>query len=74
MTVERILMALAMAAGTEAANALKQAGVSPQSLNRAIEALRKGGPRTAHPPSRADALKKYTRDLTEAAARASSTR
>jgi len=28
VTVERILMALAMAAGTEAANALKQAGVS----------------------------------------------
>ena len=61
-------MALAMAAGTEAANALKQAGVSPQSLNRAIEALRKG--RTADSPSAEqgyDALKKYTRDLTEAA-------
>ena len=68
VTVERILMALAMAAGTEAANALKQAGVSPQSLNRAIEALRKG--RTADSPSAEqgyDALKKYTRDLTEAA-------
>ena len=68
VTVERILIALAMAAGTEAANALKQAGVSPQSLNRAIEALRKG--RTADSPSAEqgyDALKKYTRDLTEAA-------
>src|SRR5690606_20211393 len=68
VTVERILMALAMAAGTEAANALKQAGVSPQSLNRAIDALRKG--RTADSPSAEqsyDALKKYTRDLTEAA-------
>ena len=63
-----LLLALAMAAGTEAANALKQAGVSPQSLNRAIEALRKG--RTADSPSAEqgyDALKKYTRDLTEAA-------
>ena len=68
VTVERVLMALAMAAGTEAANALKQAGVSPQSLNRAIDALRKG--RTADSPSAEqgyDALKKYTRDLTEAA-------
>ena len=68
VTVERVLMALAMAAGSEAANALKQAGVSPQTLNRAIEALRKG--RTADSPSAEqgyDALKKYTRDLTEAA-------
>ncbi len=68
VTVERVLMALAMAAGTEAANALKQAGVSPQTLNRAIEALRKG--RTADSPSAEqgyDALKKYTRDLTDAA-------
>jgi ATP-dependent Clp protease ATP-binding subunit ClpB len=68
VTVERMLMALAMAAGTEAANALKEAGVSPQGLNRAIEALRKG--RTADSPSAEqgyDALKKYTRDLTEAA-------
>jgi ATP-dependent Clp protease ATP-binding subunit ClpB len=68
VTVERLLTALAMAAGTEAANALKQAGVSPQSLNGAIEALRKG--RTADSPSAEqgyDALKKYTRDLTDAA-------
>jgi ATP-dependent Clp protease ATP-binding subunit ClpB len=68
VTVERILLALAMAAGTEAANGLKQAGVSPQGLNRAIEALRKG--RTADSPSAEqsyDALKKYTRDLTESA-------
>jgi ATP-dependent Clp protease ATP-binding subunit ClpB len=68
VTVERMLTALAMAAGTEAANALKQAGATPQNLNRAIEALRKG--RTADSPSAEqgyDALKKYTRDLTEAA-------
>ena len=57
-----------MAAGTQAADALKQAGVSPQSLNGAIDALSKG--RTADSPSAEqgyDALKKYTRDLTEAA-------
>jgi ATP-dependent Clp protease ATP-binding subunit ClpB len=68
VTVERILTALAMAVGTEAARALQQAGASPQSLNRAIEALRKG--RTADSPSAEQsyhALKKYARDLTEAA-------
>ncbi|MGH6903535.1 MAG: Clp protease N-terminal domain-containing protein, partial [Geminicoccaceae bacterium] len=68
VTAERLLLALAMAAGVPAADALKQAGASPQSLNRAIEALRKG--RTADSPSAEqsyDALKKYTRDLTEAA-------
>ena len=68
VTVERLLLALAMAAGTQAAEALKQAGVTPQSLNSAIEGIRKG--RTADSASAEqgyDALKKYTRDLTEAA-------
>ncbi|MGI9508049.1 MAG: ATP-dependent chaperone ClpB [Geminicoccaceae bacterium] len=68
VTVERLLLALAMAAGTDAAEALKQAGVTPQALNAAIEGLRKG--RTADSASAEqsyDALKKYTRDLTEAA-------
>jgi ATP-dependent Clp protease ATP-binding subunit ClpB len=68
VTVERLLLALTMAAGTEAAKALQQAGVNPQGLNQAIEALRKG--RTADSASAEqgyDALKKYTRDLTEAA-------
>ncbi len=68
VAVERLLLALAMAAGTEAAKALQQAGVSPQALNGAIEALRKG--RTADSASAEqgyDALKKYTRDLTAAA-------
>ena len=68
VTVERLLLALTMASGTDAADALKQAGVTPQSLNGAIEGLRKG--RTADTASAEqgyDALKKYTRDLTEAA-------
>ncbi len=68
VTVERLLLALAMAAGTDAAEALKAAGVTAQSLNGAIENLRKG--RTADTASAEqgyDALKKYTRDLTEAA-------
>ena len=68
VTVERLLLALAMASGTDSAEALKRAGVTPQALNMAIEGLRKG--RTADTASAEqgyDALKKYTRDLTEAA-------
>jgi len=67
VTVERLLLALTMASGTDAANTLKEAGVTPQSLNAAIEQVRKG--RTADTASAEqgyDALKKYTRDLTEA--------
>jgi ATP-dependent Clp protease ATP-binding subunit ClpB len=67
VTVERLLLALAMASGTDAARTLKDAGVTPQSLNAAIEQVRKG--RTADTASAEqgyDALKKYTRDLTEA--------
>ena len=68
VTAERLLLALAMAAGTDAANALKQSGITPQNLNSAIEGIRKG--RTADSASAEqgyDALKKYTRDLTEGA-------
>jgi len=68
VTAERLLLALTMAAGTDAAKALKQSGISPQNLNSSIEGLRKG--RTADSPSAEqgyDALKKYTRDLTEGA-------
>ncbi len=68
VTAERLLLALAMAAGTASAQALSRAGVSPQSLNQAINELRKG--RTAQSASAEDnydALKKYARDLTEAA-------
>src|ERR1700732_2135109 len=68
VTVERLLLALAAAAGTGAAKALAAARVDAQSLNRAIEEVRKG--RKADSPSAEegyDALKKYTRDLTEAA-------
>ena len=68
VSAERILLALALASGTKAADALKAAGVTPQSLNTAIEAMRAG--RTADSQSAEDtyeALKKYARDLTEAA-------
>ena len=42
VTVERLLLALAMATGTPSADILKRAGVNPQSLNAAIEDIRKG--------------------------------
>ena len=67
VTAERLLQALAIEP-SEAAKALKNAGVTPQGLNQAIEAIRKG--RTADTASAEqgyDALKKYARDLTEAA-------
>src|SRR5580693_4806970 len=68
VTVERLLLALAMEKGTQAAKILANAGVSAQTLNAAINDIRKG--RTADSASaenQYDALKKYTRDLTEAA-------
>lgn len=68
VTVERLLVALALATTTEAGKALKAAGVTPQALNEAINSVRKG--RTADSAgaeNQFDALKKYARDLTEAA-------
>jgi ATP-dependent Clp protease ATP-binding subunit ClpB len=68
VTVERLLLALAMEKGSEAARILDRAGVTPQLLNAAIEDLRKG--RKADNPTAEnayDALKKYARDLTDAA-------
>jgi ATP-dependent Clp protease ATP-binding subunit ClpB len=68
VTVERILLAMALAKGTDVGNALANAGLTPQNLNAAIEKLRGG--RTADTQAaedRYDALKKYARDLTEAA-------
>jgi ATP-dependent Clp protease ATP-binding subunit ClpB len=68
VTVERLLLALALDKQSEAGKILARAGVTPQNLNAAIEALRKG--RTADSSSAEnayDALKKYARDLTQAA-------
>ena len=65
--VERMLMALAMV-NTRARDALAAGAVTAQGLNSAINDLRKG--RTADTASAEDgyeALKKYARDLTEAA-------
>jgi ATP-dependent Clp protease ATP-binding subunit ClpB len=68
VTVERLLLALALDRESEAGKILARAGVTPQNLNAAIEALRNG--RTADTSSAEntyDALKKYARDLTQAA-------
>ena len=68
VTVERLLLALALEKDSEAGKILARAGVTPQNLNAAIKALRKG--RTADSASAEnayDALKKYARDLTQAA-------
>ncbi len=68
VTAERILQALAMTPGTPSAAALKNAGVTPQGLNNAINELRKGRTADSATAENAyDALKKYARDLTELA-------
>ncbi len=67
VTVERVLMALCMVK-SKAKDALDAGKVSAQALNEAINDIRKG--RTADSATAEegyDALKKYARDLTEAA-------
>ena len=68
VTAEYLLLALALATGTEAAKILKDAGVTAQGLNTAIANLRKGRTADSATAENAyDALKKYARDLTEIA-------
>jgi ATP-dependent Clp protease ATP-binding subunit ClpB len=69
VTAERLLLAILVEGASPAAKILKDAGVTAQSLNAAINAVRKG--RTADTASAEegyDALKRYARDLTAAAA------
>src|SRR3954451_25086415 len=68
VTVERLLLAIALDKETDAGKILARAGATPQNINAAIEQLRKG--RTADSQSAEnayEALKKYARDLTQAA-------
>ncbi len=68
VTVERLLLALAIVKAAGTSTILADAGVNAQSLNAAINDLRKG--RTADSASAEegyDALKKYAQDLTEQA-------
>ncbi len=69
VTTEYLLLALAIEKESEASGILARAGTTPTGLNQAINNLRKG--RTADSASAEnayDALKRFTRDLTEAAA------
>ena len=68
VTVERLLLALALDKDSEAGAILAKNGVTPQNLNAAINALRKGRTADSATAENAyDALKKYSRDLTQAA-------
>ena len=66
VTAERLLLAIAGLAGDPAADVLKNAGVTPKTLEGAIAQLRQG--RTADSQNAEEgyeALKKYARDLTK---------
>src|ERR1700682_1668351 len=68
VTVERLLLVLTPEKDSDAGGILRKGGVTPQNLNAAIEALRKGRTADSATAENAyDALKRYTRDLTEAA-------
>ncbi|NVP53624.1 ATP-dependent chaperone ClpB [Mycoplana rhizolycopersici] len=65
VTVERLLLALAIEKSAATADILAKAGLSPQALNQVINDLRKGRTAdTANAEQGFDALKKYARDLT----------
>ncbi len=68
VTTERVLQALSLSKENEAVKALLNGGLDPKKLNQSINDMRKG--RTADSATAEDqyeALKKYTRDLTEVA-------
>ncbi|MFA6123059.1 ATP-dependent chaperone ClpB [Sphingomonas sp.] len=68
VTVERLLVALALSLNSTAGKALKTAGVTPEALNAAIEQVRNGRVAdSAGAEDKFDALKKFARDLTQAA-------
>ncbi|GAM01086.1 ATP-dependent chaperone ClpB [Sphingomonas parapaucimobilis] len=68
VTVERLLLALALSSTNAAGKALAAGGVNAQALNGAIEQLRQGRTAdTAGAEDRYDALKKFARDLTQVA-------
>ncbi|WP_372025762.1 ATP-dependent chaperone ClpB [Tistrella mobilis] len=68
VAAETLLLALALVDRTEAQKALASAGVKPQALEAAIRDMRKGRKvDSAQAEQGYDALKKYARDLTQAA-------
>jgi ATP-dependent Clp protease ATP-binding subunit ClpB len=67
VTAERLLFAMTLDQG-KAGDIFKRAGVTPQMIEAAIQELRKGRTaQSAGAEDQYDALKKYARDLTEAA-------
>ena len=65
VTAERLLLALAILPDTKSHRVLADAGVTPQSLNSAIEEVREGRTAdTATAEDAYDALKRFARDLT----------
>ena len=67
VTVERLLLALALS-NTAAGKAIKASGATPEAINTAINQLRGGRTAdTAGAEDRYDAMKKFARDLTQAA-------
>ena len=68
VTVERLLLALTLASTTSAGEALKAAGLDAKTLEQAIVDLRGGRTADSAGAENAyDAMKKYARDLTQAA-------
>jgi ATP-dependent Clp protease ATP-binding subunit ClpB len=69
VTVETLLLTIAMDAASDAGKSLADAGVTAKALNRAINDMRKGRKaNSAGAEQSYDALKKFARDLTDAAA------
>ncbi|MBB4076226.1 ATP-dependent Clp protease ATP-binding subunit ClpB [Bartonella fuyuanensis] len=66
VTVERMLQALIMEKSAKTVEILTSGGLTPQTLNQAVNALRKGKIASSpHAEGQYDALKKYARDLTK---------
>ncbi|WP_412058949.1 ATP-dependent chaperone ClpB [Bartonella sp. DGB2] len=66
VTVDRFLQALLQEPSSKTAEILKQAGLTPATLNSAINALRKGkAADSSGAENQYDALKKYARDVTQ---------
>ena len=69
VTTERLLQALALAKNTPTGTVLQEAGVTSQALEKVVADVRKGRAATsANAEDQFEALKKYSKDLTELAA------
>lgn len=68
ITAERILQAMGMAKSSDIGGMLEGANINPESLNQAINGMRKGRTAdTAQAEDNFEALRKYAQDLTQAA-------